>query len=145
MGSAGCWWAGRERGRNPVVSLTQATLASFKNVGIRLNADSRMGDAGRRDYEEVSKWAEQYPEYPVEWLEDFEDTVKEQGINRFDTAMRYLHASAAQEIRVGQRPQNAKRQGEISESMLERHFAEVEERRQIEGTQEWKLKQHMTT
>jgi hypothetical protein len=126
-----------------VVSLTQATLASFQNVGIRLNADSRMGDAGKRDYEEVSKWAEQYPEYPVEWLEDFEDTVKEQGINRFDTAMRYLHASAAQEIRVGQRPQNAKRQGEISESMLERHFAEVEERRQDSNSQEYRLLQRM--
>lgn len=126
-----------------MTTLTQATLASFQNVGIRLNAEGRRGELGRRDYEEVNKWAEQYPEYPVEWLEDFEDTVKEQGINRFDTAMRYLHASAAQEIRVGQRPQNAKRQGEISESMLERHFAEVEERRQDPNSQEYRLLQRM--
>jgi len=122
------------------MNLTQATLASFQNVGIQLNAE---GSLVNHDFEKLKTWVDKFPEYPVEWLEDFEDTVKEQGINRFDTAMRYLHASAAQEIRVGQRPQNAKRQGEISESMLERHFAEVEERRQDPNSQEYRLLQRM--
>ena len=119
-------------------SLAKETLASLKRVGIRLNAE---GSLFNKDYDQLQQWAEQYPDYPIEWLEHFEDTVKEQGINRFDTAMRYLHASAAQEIPVGKRPSHVKREGDITEAELERHFAKVAELRAIEGTREWQIAQ----
>ena len=124
----------------PLNQLTDKTLNTLNNLGIRLNPE---GSLNNRDFQDLQDWANKFPDYPIEWLENLDGYISEQGVVNFSTVLKWLNASAARQIPVGVKPETTKRQGEFSENKLERHFKRVEELRQIEGTQEWNLSQRM--
>ena len=117
--------------------LVRAGLDLFKEVGIQLNPQ---GFTNNRDFERLSEWAAQNPDYPVEWFENLREYVIAQGVTRFDRAMDMLNASAVRDVPVGWRAEaQVARQGELSEDMLTAHFDRVTELKEIEGTMDWRL------
>lgn len=121
--------------------LTSKTLAMLNNVGIKLNPE---GHLNNRDIQQLKEWAEEYPDYPIEWLEKHRQYIIDNNVMNFATVMKQLEASAKRNVPVGWKGDDQPaRADEIDDQMLERHFARVEENKQIEGTQDWKLAQRM--